>query len=428
MPIDVLMPQLSPTMTEGRLASWVKKEGETVATGDVIAEVETDKATMEIEATADGTIHSIIGKTGEDIQVGTPIAVLAEEGEKVAKDYKPKAAKVTKAEAVEEEEKVQVNETKSAAAPTVVQATTNPLPQPTASVAASVKSPSHGGEVLASPVAKRLAKKLGVNLVNIVGSGPKGRIVEKDVRQASTGFGGGGTPTRYSDETVRHTPMRKSIAARLTTAKQFVPHFYLTASAKVDSLLEAREQLNNAAPEEEGLHYKISVNDMIIKACAMALKKNPDANVAWGNDELVKFGNVDISVAVSIDGGLITPILQNADQKNVIQISNEMKELASLARAGKLDPEQYEGGSFTVSNLGMYGVKEFKAIINPPQGAILAVGGAEERVISENGEIGVASVMDISLSVDHRAIDGALGAELLRDIKFYLENPVAMMV
>ncbi len=426
MPIDVLMPQLSPTMTEGRLAGWLKKEGEEVQTGDVIAEVETDKATMEIEATTDGILHSIIGKVGEDIQVGTPIAVLAEEGEKVAKDYKPKMPKAHKEKVIMEVE--DEGETKVAPAPAQVQAMLNPLPQPVANKNAPVKkSPAHDGEIFASPVAKRLAKELGVNLVNIVGSGPKGRIVEKDVRQASTGFGGGGEPTRYADEEIRHTPMRKSIAARLTTAKQFVPHFYLTSSVNMDALLNARAQLNAVSPKDESA-YKISVNDMIIKACAMALKKNPDANAAWGEEAVVRYGNVDISVAVSIEGGLITPIIQNADQKNVIQISHEMKSLAKQARSGKLLPEQYEGGSFSLSNLGMYGVKEFKAIINPPQGAILAVGGAEERVIVENGEMGIASIMDMSLSVDHRVIDGALGAELIRDIKFYLENPVTMML
>jgi pyruvate dehydrogenase E2 component (dihydrolipoamide acetyltransferase) len=425
MPIDVLMPQLSPTMTEGRLSGWLKKEGEDVSTGDVIAEVETDKATMEIEASTDGTLHSIIGKVGEDIQVGTPIAVLAEDGEKIAKTYKPKAPKVHKEKVIMEVE--DDGEKAVTAAPAQVQAMLNPLPQPTANTSAPVKSSAHGGKILASPVAKRLAEELGVNLINIVGSGPKGRIVEKDVRQAATGFGGGGTPVRYSDETVRHTPMRKSIAARLTTAKQFVPHFYLTSSVNMDNLLEARAQLNVIAPKEDG-SYKISVNDMIIKATAMALKKNPTANAAWGDEQVVVYGNVDISVAVSIEGGLITPILKNADQKNVIQISREMKDLAKQARAGKLSPEQYEGGSFSLSNLGMYGVKEFKAIINPPQGAILAVGGAEERVIVENGEMGIASIMDMSLSVDHRVIDGALGAELIRDIKFYLENPVVMMI
>ena len=426
MPIDVLMPQLSPTMTEGRLANWLKKEGQEISTGDVIAEVETDKATMEIEATTDGVLHSIIGKIGEDIQVGTPIAVLAEDGEKVAKSYKPKAPVVHKEKVIMEVE--DDGEKKVTAAPAQVQAMLNPLPQPTANTAAPVKSAAHGGKILASPVAKRLAEELGVSLINIVGSGPKGRIVEKDVRQASTGFGGGGTPVRYSDEAVRHTPMRKSIAGRLTTAKQFVPHFYLTASANMDTLLEARAQLNSVTPQEEGLSYKISVNDMIIKATAMALKKNPNANAAWGEEEVVRYGNVDIAVAVSIEGGLITPILKNADQKNVIQISREMKDLAKQARAGKLHPDQYEGGSFSLSNLGMYGVKEFKAIINPPQGAILAVGGAEERVISVDGEIGVSRIMDLSLSVDHRVIDGALGAELIRDIKFYLENPITMMV
>ncbi len=413
MPIDLLMPQLSPTMTEGRLTSWLKKEGDKISAGDVIAEVETDKATMEVEATDDGILHQIIGKAGDDIQVGVPIAILAEEGEDVKSDYKPTSKVVEKP----------AETAVPAAAPAPVA-----MPAPAAPVAAaSAPTPaaaSGGARVKASPLAKRLAQKMGVALGSIMGSGPHGRIIKKDVQTGQRGSVGNTPIVRHADTSEKVAPMRKAIAARLTAAKQHVPHFYLTADVEMDAVLEARAQINDYT------NVKLTVNDFIIKACANALANNPQANAAWANDSVVTYGNVDMSVAVSIEGGLITPIVQNADQKSLMQISTEIKELATAARANSLKPEQYEGGSFTVSNLGMYGVKEFSAIINSPQAAILACGAAKAQVLADpdSGEFYAASVMSITMSVDHRVIDGALGAELLADIKAYLENPITMLV
>ena len=418
MPIDILMPQLSPTMTEGRLATWLVDEGASVNSGDVIAEVETDKATMEVEASEDGVVHKIIGEIGTDIQVGVPIAILKEDGEDVPADYKPTSRVAEKEEEVVEasapvDAPVKASSAPVAAAPKLAPAVSTKAPTVTAAQTVNTD------RISASPVAKRLAAERGVNLNMVSGSGPNGRITKKDVEMAQAG----GVVTRRDDSAVKHTPMRKSIAARLTGSKQQVPHFYLNADVNMDALLEARKQMNALG---EGA-YKLTVNDFVLKACASALKKNPEANCSWYDDAIIVYGNVDISVAVAIEGGLITPILQNADAKGIVQVSQEMKALAKQAKEGKLQPEQYEGGGFSLSNLGMYGVKDFQAIVNPPQGAILAVGGAEKRpVVNDNGDVTVSSVMGISLSVDHRAIDGALGAELLRDIKFFLENPVTM--
>ena len=416
MPIDVLMPQLSPTMSEGRLAKWTVKEGDTVAAGDILAEVETDKATMEVEATEDGIIHSIIGKIGTDIQVGVPIAVMKEEGEDVAADYQPTSQAVAEeVEEVADEGDTTTDAPKASSGTTVVKKKANLAPE------LPVVHAKGDERVAASPLAKRMAEKEGIDLSRIQGTGPNGRVVKEDIEQAM--LGNGGAVARKGDEKIPHTPMRKAIAGRLTESKQDVPHFYLTASVAMDALLEARVQLNNMANGA----YKLTVNDMIIKACALALKKNPDANATWYDDAMVRYGNVDISVAVATEGGLITPIVKNADQKSLVKISREMKDLAGQARAGTLKPEQYQGGGFSISNLGMFGVKEFKAIINPPQAAIIAVGATEQRAIAKDGQLSVASVMDVSLSVDHRAIDGAVGAELLRDIKAFLENPILLV-
>lgn len=431
MPIDVLMPKLSPTMSEGRFAGWLVKEGDSVSAGDIIAEVETDKATMEVEATEDGVIHKLIGEKGTDIQVGAPIAVMKADGEDVPADYEP-VSKVVVVEASLEEESTDASSSKEVSSSPVatapaIQKTASKSPElPTAPASSSVTSnSSSNGRVVASPLAKRMAVKEGVDLSMVTGTGPKGRIVKQDVENAMRSGGSGSkSVVRGQDYKVAHTPMRKAIANRLTESKQQVPHFYLSASVEMDNLLNARQQLNALG---EG-RYKISVNDLIIKACGLALKKNPEANGSWYDDAVVQYGNVDISVAVAIEGGLITPIVANADQKGIVQISNEMKSLAGQAREGTLKPEQYQGGGFSISNLGMYGVKSFQAIVNPPQGAILAVGASEERVVAKNGQMQVAHVMDISMSVDHRVVDGAVGAELLRDIKFYLENPVAMLV
>ena len=431
MPIDVLMPQLSPTMSEGRLASWLKKEGDTISAGDVIAEVETDKATMEVEATDDGILHKIIEQPGTDILVGAPIAVIAGEGEKVPADYAPvsqaKSADAAPAavDSAAQAQPAAKSAPQAAAAPSGFVA---PPPPPVITGGLAPYQQATGGRVVASPLAKKMAKNAGLNLNGVVGTGPRGRIVKADIHRIQMNAQ---HAVRQADKTEKLTPMRKAIATRLTAAKQHVPHFYLTAEVRMDALLDIRAQLNETAPlddETEQPLYKISVNDMIIKASANALRKYPAANAAWNTDSVVLFGNVDVAVAVAIDGGLITPIVKNADQKSLPQISREMKELAAKARKGKLQPEEYEGGSFSLSNLGMYGVKEFKAIINPPQAAILACGATEEKPVVRNGQLGVAQVMTLTLSVDHRVIDGALGAELLGAVKTSLEKPVTLLV
>ncbi len=430
MPIDVLMPQLSPTMTEGRLANWMVKEGDSVSAGDVIAEVETDKATMEVEATDDGIVHSIIGKAGVEILVGTPIAVLKEDGEKVAKDYTPTSQAAAPAEEKPAEEAPKAEEVKTAPAPKKAAAPVAPaMPK-----VATVSAPSSSGRVKASPVARKIAEQRGIDLSAVQGSGPGGRIVKSDVDGAVVLKSGGSMPMALQTAeplnagVEPHSMMRKTIASRLVAAKQDVPHFYLTVDVHMDALNEARVQLNNMATKDENgkPSYKISVNDFIIKASALALRAHPEANASWSDEALVRHGSVDVSVAVSIEGGLITPILASADEKGIVALSGEMKELAGLARSGKLAPEQYQGGTFSVSNLGMFGIKHFDAIINPPQSCILACGAAEERPVVKDGAIDVASVMTMTMSVDHRVVDGALGAELIGKIKFYLENPVTM--
>lgn len=418
MPIDILMPQLSPTMNEGRLAGWKVKEGDVVASGDILAEVETDKATMEVEASDDGIVHKIIGQAGKDIQVGEAIAILKEEGEDVSDDYTPTSAvkQVEEGGDGEEEgddENVKSDKKSKSSSQTVVREAKLAPEVP------EVKATK--GDIKISPVARKMADANGIDISRLVGTGPKGRIIKEDVEQAL--IGGGSAIRRGQDTKETHAPMRKAIAKRLTESKQETPHFYLNASVNMNALMDARKQLNARANGQ----YKLTVNDFIIKACAVALRDNPDSNVSWYDDAMIRYGNVDISVAVATDGGLITPILQNADQKSLVKLSNEMKELASKARSGTLKPEEYQGGNFSLSNLGMFGVKNFSAIINPPQAAILAVGGAEERVIVKDGQTQVASVMDICLSVDHRAIDGAVGALLLQSIKENLENPIVLV-
>lgn len=428
MPIDVLMPQLSPTMTEGRLAKWTKKEGDKISAGDVIAEVETDKATMEVEASDDGILHKIVGEIGTDLPVGTPIAVLRGKDEKVPADYMPKG-KVADKVARNQEPGSQ-----GQAAPAVAIASAPVVAAPAAilpvinsassvSVAASVSS---GGRVAASPLARRLAKDKGVDLNGVAGTGPHGRVVAADIAKAPVGgFGSSRAVVRKPDQVVKLTPMRKAIAGRLTVSKQTVPHFYLSADVRMDALMAVRAQINSHLETQK---VKVSVNDFIVKACGLALRDYPAANAAWNGDSVVQFGNVDISVAVAIEGGLITPIVGNADQKSLVQISGEVKQLAADARAGKLKPEQYEGGSFSLSNLGMYGVDVFSAIINPPQAAILACGAAVEQPVVSEGGLEIGTVMKMTLSVDHRVIDGALGAELLSKIKGYLESPVVLVM
>ena len=403
---NILMPALSPTMEEGKLAKWLKKVGDNIKSGDVLAEIETDKATMEVEASDDGILHKIIGVEGNDIQVGVPIAVLRGAKETVAADYVPKG-KEGGAQGQSHEVKVMAE---------VVQPT--PVVTPLALSTPALST----GRVKASPLAKRLAGQQGINLSSVQGSGPHGRIVAADLAGAACGSR---AVVRKADSVEKLSPMRKAIAARLTASKQTVPHFYLNASVRMDALLEVRKQLN---AHLESQKIKLSVNDFILKACGLALRDYPAANASWNTDSVVQYGNVDISVAVSIEGGLITPIVQNADQKSLQSISAEVKKLAADARAGALKPEQYTGGSFSVSNLGMYGVESFSAIINPPQACILAVGTTVETIVAEHGQPKVANVMSITLSVDHRVVDGALGAELLARVKYYLEQPAVMLV
>ena len=428
MPIEILMPALSPTMTEGNLAKWNKKEGDKIKAGDVIAEIETDKATMEVEAVDEGTMGKIVVPAGtEGVKVNDVIALLLEDGEdkKALAAWKPKAA--PKAE-----------EPKAAAAPAAATATAAPSAAPAAPMlaprapAAPVVAQRNTGErISASPLAKRIAKQRGINLSNVVGSGPKGRVTKIDVDSAVSG--GGGKITRHATEFVQipNNNMRKVIARRLQESKQQVPHFYLTVEVEIDALLEARQQLNeHATAQSQGGKppYKLSVNDMVIRATALALRDMPSCNVSWYDDAIIQYNNVDISVAVATDGGLITPIIRNADQKSLPQISAEMKDLAARARDNKLKPEEFQGGGFSVSNLGMFGVKTFQAIINPPQACILAVGAGEEVVRVREGSVVAVNVMSLTLSVDHRAVDGALGAQYLQALKRYIEQPVLMFV
>lgn len=425
MPIEILMPALSPTMEEGTLAKWLVKEGDTVSSGDVIAEIETDKATMEFEAVDEGVIGKILVAEGTaDVTVNTPIAMLLEDGESAddldaSPKPAPKAAPAKPAEA--------------AAAST-----------PTAAPPAPTQS---GDRVFASPLARRIAADKGLDLSQITGSGPRGRIVKADVESATpqaaataqAAAPAASVPVAkpvdasaiakmYEGRAYTELPldgMRKTIAARLTEAKQTIPHFYLRRSATLDPLMAFRAQLN-AQLEKRGV--KLSVNDFIIKACALALQQVPAANAVWAGDRILQLEPSDVAVAVAIEGGLFTPVLKDAHQKSLSALSAEMKDLATRARDRKLAPHEYQGGSFAISNLGMMGIENFDAVINPPHGAILAVGaGLKKPVVADDGGVTVATVMSMTLSVDHRVIDGALGAELLQAIVDNLENPMAML-
>ncbi len=429
MPTEILMPALSPTMEEGTLAKWLVKEGDTVSSGDLLAEIETDKATMEFEAVDEGVIGKILIAEGtEAVKVNTPIAVLLDEGES-ADDIGEVSAAPAPASAPAEAPKAEAE-----AAP----ATAPPPATPTA---------ADGSRVFASPLARRIAKDKGLDLSQIKGTGPKGRIVKADVENAKPGAAPVATaPSAAAPAVAAAGPstdavikmyegreyeeisldgMRKTIAARLTEAKQTIPHFYLRRDIQLDALLKFRSQLNK---QLEGRGVKLSVNDFIIKACANALQQVPDANAVWAGDRMLKLTPSDVAVAVAIEGGLFTPVLKDAHQKTLSALSAEMKDLAGRARDRKLSPEEYQGGSFAISNLGMFGIDNFDAVINPPHGAILAVGaGVKKPIVNEEGELAVATVMSVTLSVDHRVIDGALGAELLTAIKDNLENPVAML-
>jgi pyruvate dehydrogenase E2 component (dihydrolipoamide acetyltransferase) len=446
MPVNILMPALSPTMEKGNLAKWLKKEGDAVKAGDVIAEIETDKATMEYESIDDGVLAKIVVPEGtQDVPVNQLIAVLAQEGED------PKAAASAAATAGKG-----AAPAKSAApatpAPPAAKAEPAQRAAPAAPAAAPAAAPSHGANrVFASPLARRLAKTAGIELNRLRGSGPHGRIIARDIETAKStpGVSGQGisapapfAPQAPSDDKIRalfepgsydvvpHDNIRKVIARRLVEAKLTIPHFYLTLDCNIGKLLAAREEINAAAPKDKDGKpaYKLSVNDFVIKALALALQRVPDANVTWTEGGMLKHKRSDIGVAVAIPGGLITPVVRNAEAKSLSTISTEMKDFAARARARRLKPEEYQGGTSAVSNLGMYGIKDFAAVINPPHATILAVGAGEERAIVKDGKIEAAWIMSVTLSTDHRAVDGALGAELLVAFKALIENPVTMVV
>jgi pyruvate dehydrogenase E2 component (dihydrolipoamide acetyltransferase) len=433
MSINILMPALSPTMTEGKLAKWHVKVGDTVKSGQVVCEIETDKATMEVEAVDEGKVGQILVEEGtEGVAVNAVIAVLLEEGEK----------EVTKSAAPAAEKPAPKAEEKPADKPAEKPAAPAAAPAPAAKPAAPAAS-SGGTRIFASPLARRIAAEKGIDLAGLKGSGPNGRIVKADVENAKPGAApaaaqapkaaakapappAGGQPVFVApgDSRVPHTSIRKVIARRMLESKQTVPHFYLTVDFEIDALLTARTAIN-AVVEKKGT--KVSVNDMVIKACAKALRDHPECNASWTEDEMIQYGAVDISVAVATDRGLITPIVRNADMKGLAQISIEMKDLASRAKSGKLKLEEFQGGGFTISNLGMFGIRDFGAIINTPQAMILAVGAGEERVVVRKGEMVIRNIMSCTLAVDHRVVDGAMGAQFLQTLKAYIEQPAAML-
>ena len=433
MPTNILMPALSPTMEKGNLARWLKKEGDKIKSGDILAEIETDKATMEYEAVDEGTLAKIVVPEGtRDVAVNSVIAVLAAEGEDV---------------------KAAASAAKAAPAPKAA----TPAPQPAAPTKPAAPQPvaaSGSNRVFSSPLARRLAKEASIDLGRVSGSGPHGRVIARDIEDAKSGKGvakpGAAaaaargvaiTPTLSdqqilalyepgSYELVPHDGMRRTIAQRLTASVQTVPHFYETMDCDIGRLMAAREEINAAAPKDKDGKpaYKLSVNDFVIKALALALQRVPDANVSWTEAGMLKHKHSDIGVAVALPGGLITPIVRNAESKSLSAISNEMRDLAERARARKLKPHEYQGGTTSVSNLGMFGIKDFTAVINPPQSTILAVGAGEERAVVRNGQLAAATIMSVTLSCDHRAVDGALGAELIVAFKKLIENPVMMVV
>lgn len=438
MPINILMPALSPTMTEGTLAKWLKTEGDSVESGDVIAEIETDKATMEVEAVDDGVIGKIIVQAGtEHVAVNDTIAVLLEEGET---DTDIGAAETSDA-------------TVQADTPKVPLSLDSQKIEKTQKTDSSVMSSSSSGDrVFASPLAKRIAKDKGIDLSTIKGTGPKGRIikadvegfdskaltVQKDISSSSSQSASSSVVQKSSGpdakalsdmlgmeyDEIPNNNIRKMVASRLSESKQTAPHFYLNIDCELDALLDLRKKINAQA---DGA-YKVSVNDFIIKACALALKDFPDANVAWTDDAILQFKSSDISVAVATDNGLITPIVKSAETKGLRTISEETKDLAGRAREGKLQPHEFQGGTFTVSNLGMFGIKQFSAILNPPQGCILAIGAGVQQPVVKDGALAIATVMSCTLSVDHRSVDGAVGAQFLKYFKQYIENPFGMLV
>ncbi len=436
MPIQILMPALSPTMTDGKLAKWLKAEGDAVAPGDVVAEIETDKATMEVEAVDEGVLGRILVAAGtENVPVNAPIAVLLEEGEDAS-----------------------ALDTVATTAPQAAVSTSPPPPQPSATPSPQSAPPPPpqpapstpatlgpgGGRIFASPLARRLASDAGLDLALIPGTGPRRRIVKRDIEAAiASGVGktaapeapvtaaatpppatvGVAAPGTYTE--VPNTTMRKVIARRLVQSKQEVPHFYLTIDCNIEALLDLRKQLNDRA-QDGG--YKLSVNDFIIKATAAALRRFPACNASWTDEAILLYNDVDISIAVATSQGLITPIVRKADQKGLAAISEEVRVLAAKARDGKLMPEEYQGGGFTISNLGMFGISAFSAIINPPQSCLLAVGAGEQRPIVKDGAVAIATMMSCTLSIDHRSVDGAVGAEFLQIFKGLIEDPLTLML
>ncbi|MCX7384456.1 MAG: pyruvate dehydrogenase complex dihydrolipoamide acetyltransferase [Alphaproteobacteria bacterium] len=420
MATNILMPALSPTMTEGTLARWLKKEGDTVKAGDVIAEIETDKATMEVEAVDEGVLGKILVADGtEGVKVNAPIAILVDVGEAVP----------------------------SAAAPARMAAT--PAPQaPVSAIVAPAPAPaaSSGERVFASPLARRMAKQAGLDLTGVPGSGPNGRIVRADIETALASGSKPPTPPApvaaaavaapvpkpaaaiaAPHALVPHSTMRKVIARRLSESKSTIPHFYVAMDIEIDALLKLGTDLSERGPKGE-TGFRITVNDLVIKACAVALRRFPKVNASWTEDAMVMYDDVDISVAVAIADGLITPIIRKADQKGLATISTEMRDLATRAKAGKLKPDEFQGGGFSISNMGMFGVSSFSAIINPPQAAILAVGSGQKRAVVKGGELAVATVMTCTLSADHRVIDGALGAAFMAELKRIIEDPLSLML
>ncbi|MDQ6980346.1 MAG: pyruvate dehydrogenase complex dihydrolipoamide acetyltransferase [Ghiorsea sp.] len=438
MPIDIFMTQLSPTMTEGKIARWLKKEGDTLESGEVMLEVETDKATMEVEVIDEGVLHKIIAPEGALVTVGEAIGVIAEDDEEVPVDYVPEGSG--------QEPIVETHGTPSAVeaepTPSVVPAPSEVAATPAPVDTAAVERAANDKRIKASPLARRLAKQKGINLAAITGTGPRGRIVKADIENAAKrGINLGGAsfvaPTAirpipagpmpyHADEyeAIENSMMRKAIARRLTESKQQVPHFYLSLDVEMDRLMDLRAQLNESA---DGA-FKLSVNDFIVKAVSKALVDVPAANASWADSHTYQHKHAHISIAVAIEGGLITPIVRFAEQKSIVDISNEIKELAGKARAGELKPEEYTGGTFSISNLGMYGIKQFQAIVNPPEGAILAVGGTEERAVAENGQVVVKKMMTLTLSCDHRVVDGTVGAEYLNALKKHIECPASVLI
>ena len=435
MPTQILMPALSPTMTEGNLAKWLKKEGDTVKAGQVIAEIETDKATMEVEAVDEGKIIKILVPAGsQGVKVNQLIAILAGEGEESLTADAAVAALSQKQQRHSGESRNPGGAAASADGKNVSEAS------PKASLDPGFRRDNAAGStrIIASPLAKRLAELTGVDLRNVRGTGPNGRILKADVEKAKTSgvssSARSSAPASTLDvrdyatklgmgfEAQPNSGVRKVIAKRLTESKQTVPHFYLSVDIELDALLELRKAVNEAAGS------KVSVNDCIIRGVALALKKVPAANASWTDEAILVYKDVDVSVAVATPNGLITPIVKNADKKSLTEISKEMKDLAARAKDGKLSPTEFQGGGFTVSNLGMFGIKEFAAIINPPQSCILAIGAGEQRPVVKNGQLAIATVMTCTLSVDHRSVDGAVGAEFLAAFKPIIEKPYSLVI